>query len=721
MYVSVAVNRPLFQLFSYQVPQELESLIVPGVRVTVPFGRQSLVGFVIKCSSQCDFDQPKHVKKVLDSVPVIQDELMDLALWMSQYYCTPLGVILFAMVPPDLKKAEDWYADDTLRLAMSREQVNEWMARHSRKKKPQQVLRFFLEQTLWTLTKLKEVCSVNGLPSEVKMLLKEGVLKIENFAGSILEAEHPLNQEQQKAYEQVDLQAYGAYLLYGVTGSGKTEVYLQLIEDVLKQGKSALVLVPEIALTPQLFARFEKRFPGAVALLHSQLSTAQRVQMWWKVQRGECRIAIGSRSAVFAPMKKLGLVVVDEEHESTYKQEESPRYHARDVAVMRVMKNHVPIVLGSATPSFESFYNVEKDKYTLLTMRQRAGQGQVPTTFLIDMRYDPKKTFLLSRLLFEKVIQCLQRQEQMILFLNRRGAIPALLCESCGDHQMCPGCEVALTYHASCDQLRCHYCDFRTNVEWMCSQCQSPLKSVGVGTQKLEDEVKRLFPQARVARLDTDTANQKGAMDQILYDLEQGQIDILVGTQMVAKGLDVHNVTLIGVVYADTGLFMPDFRSSERSFQLIHQVAGRAGRGHKPGEVVIQTYNPDHRALKCALKGDYDTFYQQEMKERKLLSYAPYARLVEVLLRGAHEQDVRRISLQLAQTLKAEMARSHGVTLLGPSPMPIAKINHQYRWHLLIKSTRRDVLQRLLHKVSTFPLKKSKVKVWINVDPIMMI
>ncbi|OED36525.1 primosomal protein N' [PVC group bacterium (ex Bugula neritina AB1)] len=718
MYVSVAVCRPLFQLFSYAIPPQLS--VSAGVRVKVPFGRQTLVGIVVRCMDKPDFSAPKMIHEVIDEEPLIEKDLMDLALWMSSYYVTPLGEILFAMFPPDLKSKKLFYEDDILTIDGLEKEVSEWKAQNKRKKILIDILTFFEKEGGLAPSDLKKNFSTSQLSGRIKFLLEKGLVKIKTPEHQVKTFDHDLSVEQSTTYAEVCLNSFQGYLLHGVTGSGKTEVYLRLIADVLKAGGSALVLIPEISLTDHLLDYFDKYFSKTVVPLHSHLSDSERAKAWWRIKHGEKRVVLGSRSAVFAPMKDLGIIIVDEEHESTYKQEESPRYHGRDVAVMRAMKANIPALLGSATPSLESYYNVEKEKYRLLKMTSRVGEAQYPKSFLVDMRYDAKKKFFLSRALFEKICTRLDRKEQVILFLNKRGATSALLCESCGVPEKCICCDVSLTYHSFSQKMRCHYCDYTQKVKWECSKCQKPLKNLGFGTQFLEKEIQQIFPRAKVARLDTDVAAKKGQMSMILSDLKRRKIDILVGTQMIAKGLDVHGVTLVGVIYADMGLFVPDFRSAEKSFQVVSQVAGRAGRGKNPGEVVIQTYNPDHIALKCALKGDFETFYKSEMRERQMLSYSPYTKLVEILFRGKNEKAVEKASMRVFDCLKKTTSNRSKIDILGPAPMPISKINNQYRWHILLKFLNQADLRLSISKIQNFDMSRTRVQMWINVDPFMM-
>lgn len=725
LYVEVALNIPLQKTFHYAITPDLVDRIDIGKRVYVPFGSRKLVGVILSTTRSCDIAKLKNLIEVIDDVPVIHVDLLDLARWMSSYYLTGIGEVLFSMLPPDLKDPKNYYDDHLLKLKISIKDLDVWAKEHKRKKNQIKILNLLKERSPLSIKKLKEAASMTGFMRQLSGLMEKGLVAISDNVKMQREAPYALNDEQdlaiQSIQKNVEEETFHPYLLHGVTGSGKTEVYLQIVSKVLRKNKTALVMVPEIALTPQLFECFETRFRGDVAVLHSQLTMTQRQRHWWAIKNKEVRVVVGSRSAIFAPLQNIGVIVVDEEHETSYKQDDSPRYQGRDVAVMRANLVSAPVILGSATPSFESYYNTKQKKYTLLEMKNRAGAGTMPQTYLVDMRYDARKNFLFSRLLFEKVLACLQRKEQVILFLNRRGAAPALICESCGKSVMCVQCDVSLTYHSHGNNLRCHYCDFSRSVLKDCPSCYKPLKAVGVGSQRLEEETRSLFRDTRVARIDTDVAAKKGEVPRILKSFEAHEIDILVGTQMVAKGLDIHNVTLIGVVYADTGFFLPDFRAPERIFQLIHQVSGRAGRGNKKGEVVIQTYNADNTTLKHAIKGEYNAFFEKELADRRELFYAPFSRMVEILFRGPRNKDVQSLGQTYARVLRGSAKSDPRIYVLGPSPMPIVRVNQQYRWHLLLKIPKSLDAQVWLKDVQSQIKAFRGVKVLINIDPLNMI
>lgn len=511
-----------------------------------------------------------------------------------------------------------------------------------------------------------------------------------------------LNEEQQQAVTAILSAAKKrqatTFLLEGITGSGKTEVYLQAIAAILAQDKTAIMLVPEIALTPQMVERFKGRLGEAVAVLHSGLSHGEKYDEWRKIERGEAQVVVGARSAIFAPLKNIGLIIVDEEHESSYKQDEAPRYHARDLAIWRGAYHNCPIVLGSATPSLESRARAQKKVYQLLTLNQRANHfAQLPQIEIIDMReeFTKKNTGTFSTALKEKINDRLSKKEQAVLLLNRRGYSSFVMCRDCGFVLPCPNCDISLTLHMDTKTMRCHYCGHEERVPHTCPNCgQDKIRYYGTGTQKVEEELKELFPEARVLRMDVDTTRKKGAHEKILRKFGEKQADILLGTQMIAKGLDFPDVTLVGVLNADTSLNLPDFRSSERTFQLLTQVSGRAGRAQKPGEVVIQTFNPEHYAIELAQKQNYEAFYQKEMRVRHQSGYPPYYFTVKITCSHIEEQTAAKKMFAIFQDLKKQL--SNQSILLGPTPSAIMRIKNRYYYQLIIKYKNEPYLSEML-------------------------
>ncbi len=519
------------------------------------------------------------------------------------------------------------------------------------------------------------------------------------------------------------------FLLHGITGSGKTEVYIRVLRRIIARGQAAIVLVPEIALTPQTVNRFRAHFPEEVGVLHSRMSKGERYDTWRQVREGTYRIVIGPRSAILAPVQNLGLVVVDEEHESSYKQfDPSPRYHARDVAVMRAHMNDAVCILGSATPSLESYLNAKHDKYELLELPERVAvakgdQAVLPEVRVVDLTLERKKHRLegtLSKPLQQAIEERLTRQEQIMLLQNRRGYAPVMECEDCGWSPGCSDCAVSLTYHKARRQLRCHYCGFARRVPRSCPSCDSSnLDYLGQGTQRIEEEIDALFPDARVQRMDRDTTSRKHAHRKILDRFSRGSIDILLGTQMIAKGLDFERVTLVGVVNADTGMLFPDFRSEERTFQLLTQVAGRAGRSHLPGEVILQTRNPDHRAIQCAKAHDYERFVEDELAERKQFGYPPYGRLVGIEFRGSQEKAVKQAARTWTSILRG---KSSNAQVLGPEEAFVRRVKRQYRYQTILRTSRRvsatTIQQWLRETEGTFGSAAGDCRIAIDVDPV---
>ena len=534
-----------------------------------------------------------------------------------------------------------------------------------------------------------------------------------------------LTDEQTVAYKAVcdaiDAKRQETFLVHGVTGSGKTELYLQSIEHVLARGEQAIVLVPEIALTPQMSARFQQRFGDRVALMHSGLSQGEKYDEWRKVRRGEVDVVVGARSAVYAPFSNLGLIVVDEEHESSYKQEDTPRYHAREVAIWRATYHRCPVLLGSATPSLESFARAQKGVYTLLSMTKRANDFPLPSVEVVDMREELRtgNRSMFSKRLVESIEQTLQRGEQIVLFLNRRGFSSFVLCRDCGTVVECPHCDISLTYHRSTERLKCHYCDYERPVPKQCPNCKSDhIRFFGTGTQKAEVELKKVFPQARVIRMDVDTTRRKGAHEKLLKSFGDGEADILLGTQMIAQGLDFPNITLVGVLAADSALHLADFRAAERTFQLLTQVSGRAGRAALEGHVVVQTYSPEHYAIELAKSQQYEPFYEREMDNRRRFGYPPYYFIV--LIRFSHPSLTKAIQYAERGTDYLRSSLHAPTEVIGPAPATVSRVNDRYRYQCLIKYKNDDqlydVLAQLMHTYRTNWM-KDDLRLLINVEP----
>ena len=576
----------------------------------------------------------------------------------------------------------------------------------------QSVLDFFLEHPEPVEQRL--ILSTLGISqASIQSLVKKGILKVEELEVyrdpySQREFERKialeLTGEQEKAISPIlsaiEQELHEVFLLYGVTGSGKTEIYLQSIQEVLRKGKEAIVLVPEISLTPQMVTRFKERFGDLVAVMHSGLSAGEKYDEWRKIQRKEVKVVVGARSAIFAPFENIGIIIIDEEHETSYKQEENPRYHARDVAIQRAKTNACPVVLGSATPSLESFARAQKGRYTLLSLPKRMNNKALPTVEIVDMREELRtgNRSMFSVKLFEKIKDRLEKKEQTVLFLNKRGHSSFVMCRDCGYVMNCPHCDITLTYHRYNEQMKCHYCGYEDRVPTICPECNSEhIRYFGTGTQKVEEELLKLIPEARIIRMDVDTTGRKGSHEKLLTAFQEGQADILLGTQMIAKGLDFPNITLVGVLSADTMLNLPDFRSSEKTFQLLTQVSGRAGRHKLPGEVVIQTYTPEHYSVELAGTQDYDRFYQQEMQIRKVHQYPPFYYLSLVTV--SHEELMKVVSVteKIAKFISSRLTNE--AVVLGPVASPIPRINDRYRYQCLIKYKKEPELKNALKSI----------------------
>ncbi|MFE8699022.1 primosomal protein N' [Cytobacillus sp. FJAT-54145] len=578
--------------------------------------------------------------------------------------------------------------------------------------KQKEVIEYFIERP--EPVELREILSALEISSAtIKGLVQKGILgekDMEVYRDPFAHREFqrtepfPLTNEQEKAIgpilDSIEEKKQHVFLLYGVTGSGKTEVYLQSIQRVLQEGKEAIFLIPEISLTPQMVKRFKGRFGDQVAVLHSGLSTGEKYDEWRKIQRKEVKVVVGARSAIYAPFENIGIIIIDEEHETSYKQEENPRYHARDVAIERGRYHKCPVILGSATPSLETFARAQKSVYGLLTLSKRMNDQQLPTVQIIDMREELREgnRSMFSRFLLDKLKDRLEKKQQTVLFLNKRGHSSFIMCRDCGYVVNCPHCDISLTYHRFSQQMKCHYCGYEDSVPTTCPECNSEhIRYFGTGTQKVEEELGKILPEARVIRMDVDTTSRKGAHEKLLNEFEQGKADILLGTQMIAKGLDFPNITLVGVLSADTMLHLPDFRSSEKTFQLLTQVSGRAGRHELPGEVVIQTYTPEHYSIELAGEQDYDRFYDREMMIRKLHQYPPFYYIS--LITVSHENLMKVVSVTEKITHFISSKLSKDSIVLGPVASSIPRINNRYRYQCLIKYKREPRLGEAIKTV----------------------
>ncbi len=738
LFADIVFDRPLDHAFTYAVGPDLKDSIGVGKRVRAPFGRgdRTTVGYCVRLTETPPPRPVKELTEVIDDEALLDDHLMRLTRWMADYYLCGWGQVLNAVVPSGARKQSG------MRVRAFVEAVPDAEAPVRLPAKQAAVLQHLREARVpLEVRELSRRLRCGTGPIEgllAKGLIRRHIRRVDRFLDSTEEATEPagpitLNADQLRAWSVLEPAlrqgGFHAFLLHGVTGSGKTEIYLRAIEEVVRQGKEALVLVPEISLTPQTIACFRGRC-GETAVLHSHLGDAERGGHWRRVAAGQVQVVVGARSAVFAPARKLGLIVIDEEHESTFKQESTPRYHARDVAVMRARLENIPILLGSATPSLESWHNAQRGQYTLLTLPQRVLERPLPPVTLIDRRHEePRRGRFpaLSAGLEKAMRDALREGGQVILLLNRRGFSTHIHCPSCGHIETCRFCDLGLTYHRQRDVMLCHYCGYEQEPPKNCPLCgQAAVRYQGLGTEKLQTEVEELFPHHVVRRMDSDTMRRPGSHGRVLAAFREGLIHILLGTQMIAKGLDFPNVTLVGVVNADVGLHVPDFRSAERTFQLLSQVSGRAGRGPRGGRVMVQTFTPDHPCIALAAAHDYAGFTAAELLHRRAHNYPPYQRLARVIVRGREQQAAGAFAERLAaafhEQLKAMAEKGPAeVRLLGPAEAPVFRLKGYFRYHFQLQSPSPATLHQLLRAVLPTQRPPTGVEFTLDVDPFNML
>ncbi len=753
MLVDVALPLPLYRTFTYAVPDTDASRARPGMRAVVPFRNRREIGVIVGEGHEQNGISPKPVAGLPDTDPVIVPSLLSLCAWMAEYYAVPLGVAIRGALPGALASHEaPEPVRRTRRVAVLRRELPSLLHRdRTFARAPQQRALFELIESLGGRVPVEHLTSrLNFSASVLKGVVARGVITVEEevvardpfaWRPAPSPVAHRPSPAQREAIDRLTAAQGGeVFLLHGVTGSGKTLVYIELLRRVvLERGRGAIVLVPEIALTPQTVDRFRAVFGESIAVLHSALSDGERYDEWLALKEGRKRIAVGARSAIFAPIANLGAIVVDEEHESSYKQGESPRYHAREVAIVRARAEGAVVVLGSATPSVESWVNATKEgKYMLLTLPERVGQARLPTIDVVDRReprgaamQDPATRDWLRMVLSEPLESALsdrlQKKEQSILLLNRRGYAAFVQCSSCGYVAACPNCSISLTYHRTPERLVCHYCRHAEAPATLCPKCAGAvLRQRGLGTQQVERLLAERYPSARIARMDVDTTSGKWAHAEILDRVASGDVDILLGTQMIAKGLDFPNVTLVGVVDADVGINLPDFRASERCFQLLSQVAGRAGRGPKGGRVLIQTRVPAHHAVTRAVAHDYEGFVREELAGRVTPAYPPTVRLANVVFSGTTEAATAKLATDATIWLHALLRKRPmpGIAIVGPAPCPVERIKNRWRWHVLIKAEHPAELTRLSqYFVQRFapPKDSTKLRVTLDRDPVALL
>ncbi|HWN93675.1 MAG TPA: primosomal protein N' [Methylomirabilota bacterium] len=736
MFIPSVVARVTLEIalrkeFDYAIPPELAARIDVGTRVKVPFGPRQVNGVVTSVLEESTHTNLRPIAKVISASSLVTPKVLQLARWIADYYCCAPEIALKGVLPESVRKEDASFRE---RLFV---RLSPMHGEAPKLTKRQQELLNIIEE--WRDLPLQRLLTLSGAtPATIRKLEDKGLIVIapqvderDPYAKeTILPTESlKLNAEQSAALEKINAAQGKTFLLHGVTGSGKTEIYLQAIAHTLQQGKGAIVLVPEIALTPQTVERFKARFSSGalrtlVAVLHSHLSAGERHDEWHKIRQGRARIAIGARSAIFAPVEPLGLIIVDEEHEHSYKQEESPRYHARDVAVVRGQMEEAVVVLGSATPSMESYYNAKRGKYELLELRERVDDQKMPVVRVVDMRAEGRKQKglpIFSNQLKEAIMQRLERHEQTILFLNRRGYSTSLQCPQCGYVAECPNCSVSLTFHRRAAKLLCHICGHSVEAPKVCPEpkCRNAaIRYSGLGTEKVEDTLAKLFPHARITRMDSDTLKKKEDYRRILGDFRAGKIDVLVGTQMIAKGLHFPNVTLVGIIYADLSLHMPDFRAGERTFQLLTQVAGRAGRGDVEGEVFVQAFTPFHPAIQYARRHDFTGFYDQEIEFREQLTYPPLSRIALLTLRGRNEDKVRLSAEHVRGELEKMTFNKTDPIIAGPAPAPLARAETFYRYQIMLRTRGMTKLSRAIATLQETLTLADDVMMTVDIDPV---
>ena len=738
-YVRVIIDRAIHRELDYLVPETLSERISVGSRVRVPFRDKSALATVVATLAQSEAEGIRPIEAVVGDTPVLSEELLELGNWMSTYYCCPIETVMRSLLPQVIRRAEIGWKKQ-LFVQPARKIDNEEIEQLRRRAPRQAELLEAISRLDAPISAAKLLRKMSLDNQTLRALVKRGFAELREQAvvrdphgdeQFIATSNLELNEEQVLGLKQITeaLDSPGSarpILLHGVTGSGKTEIYLQAIPATLARGRSAIVLVPEISLTPQTVERFKGRFAeaqDAVAVLHSHLSEGERHDEWHKIHSGRARIVIGARSAVFAPLKNLGLIIVDEEHETTYKQEEAPRYHARDVAVVRAKIEKCVAVLGSATPSLESYYNATIGKYRLATLTQRVDDRQMPLMRIVDLRQERRKEraiAILSEKLRGAIADRLEKREQTILFLNRRGFSTSLLCSNCGEARNCPNCSVALTFHRHVARLSCHLCGHTAAVPKKCPACgKDALIYAGFGTEKVESTVAHIFPNATVRRMDADSMTRKQAYRDTLLNFRAGKIDILVGTQMIAKGLHFPNVTLVGIINADLALHLPDFRAGERTFQLLTQVAGRAGRGETPGEVFVQTYTPFSPSIQFARHHDFPGYFQQELEFRERCDFPPFKHAILITVRSAHEARAKFSAETLARRLREALGPEF---ILGDAaPAPLEKLQGQFRFHILMRGAAIVRLSRLVREtLDKLPFPEDVAAV-VDVDPYQLL
>lgn len=725
MYAKIIVEysaKKLDKEFIYMIPEYLKSKLKIGMKVSVPFNAKEIIGFVTDIiSSVEDVDyEMKYITDIVDENLVLDEELMNLGKYLKETTLCSLITAYQTMLPSSLKvKRNNHNYDlyDEYLIIDDLKKAEEYKEKYPRKKGQINIINKIIDNE--KINK-KDVSS-----NIVKALIDEKIVRIDKVKKYRINKEKEkiikvLTKEQEEIKEKIEssLNHYETFLLHGVTGSGKTEIYIKLIEKVIKMNKTAIVLVPEISLTTQISKRFYDFFGSDVAILHSSLSEGEKHDEYIKIANGLVHVVVGTRSAIFAPLKNLGIIIIDEEDAQSYKQDNNPRYHARNIAKYRAQYNNIPLILASATPSLETKARADKNVYTLLTLNKRVGKSILPSIYVVDMEDEMKKrNMIFSDLLTNKIKEKLINEEQIILLLNRRGFSTYVTCSNCGFTYKCPSCDITLTYHKTSNNLTCHYCGYKIKKEDKCPKCnEEGLNYYGLGTEKLEENIKNKFPNARVIRMDQDTTRNKGSHEKIIEDFKNHKYDILLGTQMISKGLDFPLVTLVGIINADSSLNIPNFRSSENTFSLLCQVAGRSGRSDKKGEVIIQTFNPDNYVINCVKDNDYNKFYLYEMNFRKKLKYPPYYYLVSLKIIGKDYDTTIEYSKKTKKYLDNNL--DNNFMILGPTMANVFKFNNEYRMQIIIKYKKEDNLMEVLKELDNIFVMNNNARLEIDFEPL---
>ena len=725
MYAEVLIEYPTKKIdkyFTYLVPSFLENKVKRGMKVKVPFGSKEINGFVINIKNNYESEyELKEIINIVDEELILNEELMELGNYIKEETLCPLIMAYQTMLPSSLKIKDDntnynFYKTYII-LNKAKDEVEKYLSNYNKDNDQSKMLNDLLvndrvlknNYSNYSINTLKN----KGLIKEIK----EQEYRINKSKNNTL-VKNTLNEEQKEAYDNIiKTKEHQVFLLEGITGSGKTEVYLNVIDEVLKEGKSAIMLVPEITLTMQIVNRFYEWFGDNVAIFHSGLSNGEKYDEYLKILRGEAKVVVGTRSAIFTPLKNIGVIIIDEEHSETYKQENTPKYNAKDIAITRGIYHNCPVILGSATPTLEAKARALKGVYQYLKLTKRAGVSLLPSVKIIDMVEEiKKKNYIFSDELKEKMQSNIENKLQTIILLNRRGYSTTINCSKCGYTYKCPNCEITLTYHKSSDTLRCHYCGYTTKNANKCPNCgEDALNYLGLGTEKVEMEVKKLFPMAQVLRMDQDTTTKKGSHEKIIQSFKNREADILIGTQMISKGLDFPFVTLVGIINADTSLNIPDFRSNEKTFDLLYQASGRAGRSSYKGEVIIQTYNPDNYVLNCVKDNDFNRFYEYEMNNRRMLKYPPYYYLVGLKIISKDYNKALENATKVGNYLKNNLDKSS--IILGPTTHNIFKLNNTYRFQIVIKYRFDQKLKDVLKELDEIYLNENNVNIDIDINP----